>query len=1229
DRRRSRRASRPHESSSAAACERGLRRDPDEKRGRRRTLREECAGPVAVNEGALRRQASETQESAVWTGGRRGSARTETQDDMPLRPVLTAGKADPEGHIGKKGYGTQKAVEPPTGARERLLGPEECQRETGVREDHEPYVEQPDMTERSQHFPKASYDRTECEPEEDEGLSGGDEEGGRPVEVVEAGDARGRDSYGEETGRPRDRKGGGRLSREEKDEREARARSTRCLQSATVAGSEQGHPTAAGFIIKPCSKDTMVFKHAVTRLYMPEHRGEADLRERKRSTVGSRDPEEGEEVVEYVGWREQATIQAYEATRREGRRQVKTSNDRVGVRKRIRRDAKSASPGNSRSTSGRDSWAKVSGSSRLCWSRTSEIEATKAGGVCNAVRWPRSASGKMAGGSAPRTESGGAGGRADELELEWRREERRWAGGEVPPEEGGTEELAGGEDMEGTYTRQEMVWRDERAKQGRRPGASRGRSGGVTGARLLPKSGERDTGSEHWMELVSLKKMPHRRARKKARISERRHLGTGGQGAAAHPHVTLVGGIEVPSIRAMVHYQPGDADFHYYKSGRRFRPGAEGVPEEETLTPEGHIDLAKKVVAPEDMDAPLPTTLTAAIEALARQRDTAPRRRRAIMDRVLEAAKRLEPLRAEWGAQMPECCREVNLPLLEYLCEETQYPDKEFVKELRENGGLALYGELPGSAVFAPLWTSDTIKRDRLCSTDDIRTFAHKRFDRLQGDVKEPTEEERWLYQQAEEEVRQGRLAGPYSIEELRRKERVGATLRHVVEQPGKLRPCDDYRTSLVNRGTHVPYKVTLPELDTSIDVVKTIWRQHGEGDDPELALWKRDHRDAYRQIPVRATDQSVGTVLIRNADGEWVGYMHRVMPFGAVASVSGYLRLGMMLSHVMRVLFACPIQSYLDDYYAIEYVETAESSFEVFGELNNVLGWVVKKTKDVRPQSAAKVLGVMITLKAGEVRCSLDDDRKDSLMSAVAAAVREGLSRGAKGRKLAGRLSFACSVLRGRCGRGLVRVLIREAVQERADRSEEVRQALMGMFHLLGEADGSNLVRTVSRRQVTVGRSGRSGRKHVSVYADATGEGGVGGVAVAADGEVVWWYGTTVPRWYDGMLVARETQVIAYELYAVAQALSSFCRMKERCYIVYTDATVVENLLRRGSSRSGDLNMLVARVWEYIARQGIAVYFCRVQTSANPADGPSRGAPVRAAGWKTVTPKQPTFLHP
>ncbi|KAF4656357.1 hypothetical protein FOL47_009023 [Perkinsus chesapeaki] len=467
-----------------------------------------------------------------------------------------------------------------------------------------------------------------------------------------------------------------------------------------------------------------------------------------------------------------------------------------------------------------------------------------------------------------------------------------------------------------------------------------------------------------------------------------------------------VGTVLVKKLELLSGYRQDSSDVHYYRSGKQYRTSsAEEYVIPESCTPVEHMAHSRSMNYRDSGKTDLPTTLSVPIKAAATKGEQLNGRRQDVISQLEEIAATLEPLKKDWAKRLPGSCRELNLPLLYYLGKITDYPDVGMVEELRDNGGLSFNGDIHAPGIF-PLLNNPVKDGTRQRFNEELERQSIKRLSRMRDEVQEITADDEDLWTQAMADVAKGRLIGPVGLAEVGTWEGFGLTERHIVEQPGKRRPCDNYRSSRVNQTMFVQHKVKLPELDTLFASVNELWEAspHPVG----LAVWKRDHEDACRQVPLRADQRRYSTIVLRDtSDGKRKAFVHTVFPFGAVSSVTGYLRLSMMLSHIARTLLACPMQSYLDDYYCVESSKTSQSSFEAFGALNRLVGCRLKIAKDCPPAGGATILGIEVDVSiSGKMTCRLGQERRENLMNDVSYAVIHGFPAGAAGRKLAGGIS-------------------------------------------------------------------------------------------------------------------------------------------------------------------------------------------------------------------------------
>ena len=96
----------------------------------------------------------------------------------------------------------------------------------------------------------------------------------------------------------------------------------------------------------------------------------------------------------------------------------------------------------------------------------------------------------------------------------------------------------------------------------------------------------------------------------------------------------------------------------------------------------------------------------------------------------------------------------------------------------------------------------------------------------------------------------------------------------------------------------------------------------------------------------------------------------------------------------------------------------------------------------------------------------------------------------------------------------------------------------------------------------------------------------------------------------YDQFLWRKGCQTQGQELLSTLLILGTFGEMvKDNLFTCYTDNMSILHALTKGSASKDapDLNLLVGRTWLRVAKQQIGWHLFRVESKANPTDGPTR----------------------
>ena len=125
-------------------------------------------------------------------------------------------------------------------------------------------------------------------------------------------------------------------------------------------------------------------------------------------------------------------------------------------------------------------------------------------------------------------------------------------------------------------------------------------------------------------------------------------------------------------------------------------------------------------------------------------------------------------------------------------------------------------------------------------------------------------------------------------------------------------------------------------------------------------------------------------------------------------------------------------------------------------------------------------------------------------------------------------------------------------------------------------------------------------------VYSDATGRGACAAVIVHPSGRA-FFCRHQFPRARLKRLKTRQTQVIAFELWAAAMALLTFVIKEKLVVRHFIDNRAALSCLVRAYSSHRDLNNIAGGVMHKCSLAVVSAFFDFVRSKDNLADGPSR----------------------
>ena len=187
------------------------------------------------------------------------------------------------------------------------------------------------------------------------------------------------------------------------------------------------------------------------------------------------------------------------------------------------------------------------------------------------------------------------------------------------------------------------------------------------------------------------------------------------------------------------------------------------------------------------------------------------------------------------------------------------------------------------------------------------------------------------LVDMCKSDCRLGRMGRPVKPSELNLSA-VTLSPRFCIEQGTKadgsvkLRAIDDLTRSGLNAITWATEKLQYEAFDAMLGCMREVHACHG----PKLRLWKADVDSAYRRIPIAESSQDdAWIVFMRNSRP--VAAKHFAQPFGSIASVHNWDRIGELLKAIARQVLHIPALRFVDDFFGIAAEEEADHMMRVF----------------------------------------------------------------------------------------------------------------------------------------------------------------------------------------------------------------------------------------------------------------------------------------------------------
>ena len=379
--------------------------------------------------------------------------------------------------------------------------------------------------------------------------------------------------------------------------------------------------------------------------------------------------------------------------------------------------------------------------------------------------------------------------------------------------------------------------------------------------------------------------------------------------------------------------------------------------------------------------------------------------------------------------------REINGPLLEELAAITCAPDAKCIECFRH--GAQLLGKLPCSGIGEPF------EYPEHSSTDDLMQHRCEKNQEILASLREDKHSQQ-LHELTMNDAKLYRMSQPILA--------ANSDLRHVVLTPRfsveqglrpdgslKIRACDDCTRSGVNCCVQACEKLR----HDSIDCLFECCRRYVERVGHAPGLWKADIDAAFRRVPI-AAEHRFASVVVYLLGGDAMASTHFATPFGAVASVHAWERVGALLAHFARRYLFLPVLRYVDDYFSVDHPATNRHAMNCFARLIHcTLGPSALAANKLCFGQTLGILGLSVTPGGDSFSCFPLHEKLTKWSTCISAALSSNKLLPGQASKLAGGLSWAAQNTFHRLGRAMLRPIFAQCYNRSGRIGRDLRLSL------------------------------------------------------------------------------------------------------------------------------------------------------------------------------------------
>jgi ribonuclease HI len=542
-------------------------------------------------------------------------------------------------------------------------------------------------------------------------------------------------------------------------------------------------------------------------------------------------------------------------------------------------------------------------------------------------------------------------------------------------------------------------------------------------------------------------------------------------------------------------------------------------------------------------------------------------------DKAIELLPREREFAASLSTPRRNILRGKRLVLLDCVLRDCGYSDPEIAFDVANGFDLVGLAQKSGALpeAFQPARLTEADLLSNASAANKSIFFSTKSCGNEEVDIE--------LWRKTCKEKEAGWLQGPVPFSDIEHDGRL--TRRFPVQQSGKVRCVDNFSESQINDAVTLQNRVTVDGTDTVAAMCAEKMRAlKSEGKSPKLLGRSFDLTSAYRQLAISDKSARWSRIAVYNPHTKKTEcFLQYCLPFGARASVTGFIRTARMLQF-LALQIGIVVSCYFDDFIVLSVPELSESTEKAFATLLELVGFEYDKQgpKADSMSNEVSALGVVFDLTEsaqGLLRVRNTDKRIEEVTGKIASTLKGHFLTPGEAATLKGRLGFAEGQLFGRAARRLINELgsFALASKKRSAITDELSESLGAVAKMLLHGKP----REIDTRSHEV----------LHLYTDASfcpeeGNGGIGGVLCASDGTVMAWFGEVVDKKFcDSLKAEGQSQVIGeLEALAVLVALVTWAKeIRSRHLVAFVDNEGSKFAILRGYSKNAMLSKIVAAI--------------------------------------------------